>query len=67
MQKQTSCIDQIRECGNIIAKKDWELLENHIYKDEAVFGYDIFREGYLALKKAANSDKFDYIVVDDLS
>lgn len=67
MQKPTSCEDQIRECGNAIKDRGWKLLNDHIYKDEAVSGYDIDRLGYNELKNAAAEGCFDYIFVDDLS
>jgi len=67
MQSPTSIDDQIDQCKTAIAEKSWMLLEDHIYKDEAISGFDINRDGYKSLKEAAHEFAFDYIVVDDLS
>lgn len=66
-QKKTSIADQVRECADFIHRKGWSFSENHVYADEAISGLETNRAAYQNLKRAALSNHFDAIVVDDLS
>ena len=66
-QRTESIADQITQCRKFAEVRNFKVLEQHIYFDEAVSGEDISREGYRALRTAAAAQMFDYIVVDDLS
>lgn len=67
MQKPESIEDQIRVCRKLIQSKGWTLDDGHIYTDYAVTGTDDRRSGYLAMKEAGRSGKWDCLVADDLS
>jgi len=64
-QSENSTADQVRECQSYIEKQGWIIFG--VYIDEAISGADVARVEYSRLKRDAASDKFNYIVVDDLS
>ena len=69
-QSPLSIEDQIRKCREHAAQKGWEVLEDQIYRDEAVSAVGIQgRLGLERLKGAALSTArpFDTILVDDTS
>ncbi len=68
MQREESIQDQIRKCKKFAKRKGWNVLEDHIYSDEAKSGASI--NGRTAFQKmvdvACQKPKpFDYILVDD--
>src|SRR5690606_26011578 len=66
-QRETSIQDQIRVCKQFAARDGIEVLENHIYFDEAQSGSIRARPGLEALKAAAEDKQFDVVLVDDSS
>jgi site-specific DNA recombinase len=69
-QSPASIEDQIRKCREHAAQKGWEVLEDQIYRDEAVSAVGMQgRLGLERLKGAALSPArpFDIILVDDTS
>jgi DNA invertase Pin-like site-specific DNA recombinase len=44
-QSPTSIDDQVRKCCQHAAQKDWQVLEEHIYTDEAISGTTMERDG----------------------
>jgi DNA invertase Pin-like site-specific DNA recombinase len=70
MQKQKSIEDQIRCCREFAASRNWPILEDHIYYDEAISGTSIApRTQFRRLLNLASSGEapFQYILVDDTS
>ena len=61
--------DQLRKCSEYAAAKQWVLLENHHYADEAVSGSGSDRDGLNCLLGAAQSlpRPFDVVLMDDTS
>jgi site-specific DNA recombinase len=68
-QSPTSIDDQVRKCCQHAAQKDWQVLEEHIYTDEAISGTTMERDGLKKLLAAASSPlhPFDCILIDDSS
>ncbi|MBI4829225.1 MAG: recombinase family protein [Nitrospinae bacterium] len=69
-QRATSIEDQIRVCRRFAQERSWEILENHIYTDQAVTGSFIApREGLKQMLAIATSGSapFQRILVDDTS
>jgi site-specific DNA recombinase len=68
-QKATSIDDQIRKCRQYAASKNWQVLDDYIFADEAVSGSRSDREGFNRMLKAANRKPlaFDCLLVDDTS
>jgi site-specific DNA recombinase len=68
-QSPTSIDDQIRKCREHAAREKWEVLEGHIYVDEAISGASTVREGLQRLLTAASQStrQFDCILIDDSS
>jgi site-specific DNA recombinase len=70
MQRATSLEDQIRNCRRFAGQMGWEVVEDHVYRDNAVSGFGIeHRPAYQRLVAAALSaaPAFTVILVDDLS
>src|SRR5712671_457357 len=70
MQRPASIDDQSRQCGDKAASKGWEVLEDHVYKDEAVTGTTLIgRDGLDKLLEAAQQypRPFDCVLIDDTS
>jgi DNA invertase Pin-like site-specific DNA recombinase len=66
-QREQSIEDQIRVCKQFASRDGIEVLENHIYFDEAQSGSLRARPGLEALRKAAEDKQFDAVLVDDSS
>jgi site-specific DNA recombinase len=68
-QSPTSIDDQVRKCREHAARNDWEVLDRHIYIDEAVSGASTERDGLQKLLAAVTqpSHPFDCILIDDSS
>jgi site-specific DNA recombinase len=66
-QREQSIQDQIRVCKQFAARDGIEVLENHIYFDEAQSGSIRARSGLEALKAAAEDKQFEVLLVDDSS
>src|ERR1700737_2251604 len=68
-QSVTSIGDQVRKCREYATRERWEVLDAHIYTDEAVSGASTDREGLQKLLAAAThtSRPFDCILIDDSS
>lgn len=62
--------DQKRVCSEVAAQRGWQILEEHVYVDEAMSGMrTLGRKGLEALETAAEQRPlpFDYILFDDTS
>jgi site-specific DNA recombinase len=68
-QTPVSGEDQTRKCREFAATKNWTLVEDHIYADEAVSGSGGDRDGLKRLLAAAKTlpRPFDVILLDDTS
>jgi site-specific DNA recombinase len=68
-QSPVSNEDQRRKCTEYATARDWIVLEEHLYADEAVSGSGSDRDGLSRLLSAANSvpRPFDAVLVDDTS
>ena len=68
-QSPTSIDDQIRKCRQYAEQRNWQVLEEHIYTDEAISGTSMERGGLQRLLAAASSPlhPFDCILIDDSS
>jgi site-specific DNA recombinase len=68
-QSPTSIADQIRKCREYAGKNGWQVLDSHIYSDEAVSGATDDRVGLKGLLGNATSQArgFDCVLVDDTS
>jgi site-specific DNA recombinase len=68
-QSLTSITDQIRKCREYAAREKWEVLDAHIYVDEAISGASTEREGLQKLLAATTQAErpFDCILIDDSS
>jgi site-specific DNA recombinase len=68
-QSPTSITDQIRKCREYAVHEGWQVLEEHVYTDEAISGTSLEREGVKKLLAAAMSKgrPFDIILIDDSS
>ena len=65
-QRPESIEDQIAACRRAAAQRDFTVLEDHIYADQARSGTRRGRHGLTALVAAAHQSLFD-VLVDDLS
>jgi site-specific DNA recombinase len=63
----TSITDQIASCRRLAERRGIEVLENHIYHDDAVSGARNDRSSLTALITAAQDGQFEAVLVDDLS
>jgi site-specific DNA recombinase len=68
-QSPTSIDDQVRKCREHAAREKWEVLDGHIYVDQAISGASTVREGLQKLLAAASHSarQFDCILIDDSS
>ena len=69
-QREASIEDQIRRCRQFASSRGWEVLEEHIYVDQAISGSSLdIREAFKRLLRIALSPAppFQYILVDDTS
>jgi site-specific DNA recombinase len=68
-QSPLSIDDQIRKCRQFAECKGWEVLESHVYSDEAISGATDDRSGLQGLLEAATAANrpIDVILVDDTS
>ena len=69
-QKDTSIVDQIRNCRELAARNGWVILEDHIYVDEEKSGTTVYgRDGLADLMAAAEAKPkpFDYVLSDNTS
>jgi site-specific DNA recombinase len=68
-QSPASITDQVRKCREYAEKNGWQVLENHIYLDEAVTGATDDRAGLKRMLADATSRPrpFDCILLDDTS
>jgi DNA invertase Pin-like site-specific DNA recombinase len=70
-QRPESITDQVRHCRQEAARHpDWQLLDAHVYADEAVSGASVEgRQGLTRLVAAALTTPrpFDLVLVDDTS
>ena len=63
----TSIPDQIASCRRLAEKRGIEVLEDHIYHDDAVSGARNDRSSLTALITAGQDGQFDTVLIDDLS
>ena len=69
-QRETSLDDQIRKCREFADSKGWQVLQQHIYRDQALSGAGLDRPGLNALLDLAfrqSKAAFDVVLVDDTS
>ena len=66
-QRPESIEDQIAACRRLATQRNWTIVEDHIYTDEAQSGARRDRQGLTALLAAAQGRLFDVVLVDDLS
>jgi DNA invertase Pin-like site-specific DNA recombinase len=63
----TSIADQIASCRRLAERRGIEILEDHVYHDDAVSGARNDRSSLTALITAAQDEQFEAVLVDDLS
>jgi len=68
-QHVSSIEDQLRKCRDFAARQGWQILDEHIYSDQAVSGASMERIGLQQLLATATAPtrKFDCILIDDTS
>ena len=66
-QSKCSIGDQIRKCREYAERQGWQILDDHIYSDEAISGATSEREGLQRLLAAAEAKCFDIVLIDDTS
>jgi len=68
-QSPASIADQVRVCSEFAERQGWQLLEEHVYHDDAVSGAGADRPEFNRLLAAASRDDrpFDIVLVDDTS
>jgi len=68
-QSPASITDQLRKCHEFAERQGWQVLENHVYTDEAQSGAGVDRPGFIALIEAASRSPrpFDVLLIDDTS
>jgi site-specific DNA recombinase len=66
-QSAASIHDQVRKCRECAQAHGWEILDGHIYSDEAISGATAERAGLKRLLAAANGKCFDIVLIDDTS
>ena len=66
-QRPESITDQIASCRRLAAERGYEILDEHVYADEATSGSLSDRSGLTALRAAAEQGLFQVVLVDDLS
>ncbi len=66
-QRKESIDDQVSACRRLAKKESFEIVEEHVYCDEAQSGARKDRPGLDALLAALPSREFEAVLVDDLS
>ncbi|MCZ2150772.1 MAG: recombinase family protein [Bryobacterales bacterium] len=68
-QSPASIEDQLRMCRDYATKQGWQLLEQHVYRDDAISGAGIDRPGLAILLDATSrvDRPFDVLLLDDTS
>src|SRR5215472_1398230 len=66
-QNPLSIDDQVRKCREFGQRQGWDVLDGHIYADEAITGASDERTGLQRLIEAANAHAFGVVLVDDTS
>lgn len=66
-QSPSSIVDQTRKCREYAKAKGWEILDGHLYSDEAISGTTTERAGLKSLLAAAQQHAFDVVLIDDTS
>ena len=68
-QSPASIQDQLRKCREFAEREGWQVLDEHIYIDEAQSGAGSDRPGLISLIKAASLQPcpFDVLLIDDTS
>jgi DNA invertase Pin-like site-specific DNA recombinase len=66
-QRPESITDQVASCRRLAAQREFNVLEEHVYSDEARSGAQWDRPGLERLKAAAHARQFEVVLVDDLS
>lgn len=66
-QREQSIEDQVRVCRDYARRNEIDIVETHIYVDEAKSGALRDRPGLESLKKAAEAHQFDVVIIDDSS
>ena len=66
-QKPTSIEDQVLACRRYAEQEGLVVLEDHIYDDRSRSGTRRDRQGLALLNAAASQQRFDRVIVDDLS
>src|SRR3972149_11887560 len=66
-QRPESLEDQITACRRLAMQREFMVLGEHIYADQAQSGARRDRHGLASLLAAAQGRQFDLVLVDDLS
>jgi len=66
-QRPESIEDQISACRRLAAQREFTVLDDHLYRDQAQSGARRDRHGLASLLAAAQERQFDLVLVDDLS
>ena len=66
-QSPASITDQVRKCREYAQARGWEILDDHIYTDEAISGATAERAGLQRMLAAANAKSFEIVLIDDTS
>jgi site-specific DNA recombinase len=66
-QSPASITDQVRKCRDYANARDWKVLTEHIYSDEAISGVTLQRSGLTRLLAAVQTKAFDTVLIDDTS
>ena len=68
-QSPASIDDQLRKCREYAERQGWDLLEPHVYRDEALSGAGADRPGLTRMLEAASRSErpFDILLIDDTS
>ena len=64
LQREASIADQLRMCGEYVAKEGWPVAER--YSDQAISGASLIRPGIQKLLQVAAAGKFDIILAESL-
>jgi DNA invertase Pin-like site-specific DNA recombinase len=66
-QRPESIEDQVAACRRLAHQRRFTIVEDHIYSDQAQSGARKDRQGLAALLTAAQTGRFQVVLVDDLS